>query len=262
MKESDLITSDGYLEYTKNNNIISFIKTDYFKIGKFNWKGKIHPDKITKNVIIGYSDYSVTDEMVKDFNLVFCINKETNMKHVYSLPFGIPNDNDDLSILKIIGDKKSIMDVYNEQHKKEFLLYMNFTKETSLNERSFVYEKFRSTTYTKIEQPDLSMEGRYNYLRNLKKSKFSLCPMGNGIETHRTWESLYMGAIPIVKYHPTYEYYEGLPILFINDWDEISEDFLEKKYKEYTNKKWNLEKLKISYWYQYIENISKQNNTL
>lgn len=260
MTEYDLITSDGFLKFTENNDNFSFIKTDYFKIGNFIWKGKNHPNEIKKNVIIGYSDYSITDEMVKNFNLVFCINKETNLKHVYSLPFGIPNDNDDLPIQKIIGDKKSIIDVHNEPHDKEFFLYMNFTKETSFNERSVVYDKFSKTTYTKIEQPNVSMNGRYNYLRNLKKSKFSLCPMGNGIETFRTWESLYVNTIPIVKYHPTYEYADGLPILFIKDWDEISEDFLEKKYNEFTKQKWNIEKLKISYWYGYIEKILKKND--
>lgn len=36
------------------------------------------------------------------------------------------------------------------------------------------------------------------YLRDLASHKFCLCIRGNGIDTHRFWESLYLGVIPVV----------------------------------------------------------------
>lgn len=33
----------------------------------------------------------------------------------------------------------------------------------------------------------------------MRKSMFVACPVGNGLDTHRFWESLYLGAVPIVK---------------------------------------------------------------
>jgi len=40
---------------------------------------------------------------------------------------------------------------------------------------------------------------RNSYWQVLANSKFSLCPCGNNPETHRFWESLWVGAIPIVE---------------------------------------------------------------
>ena len=37
------------------------------------------------------------------------------------------------------------------------------------------------------------------YERDLLTSNFVLCPEGNGIDTHRVWEALYSGSIPIVR---------------------------------------------------------------
>ena len=39
----------------------------------------------------------------------------------------------------------------------------------------------------------------YFYRRILIKYKFVICPEGNGIDTHRLWEALYLRTIPIMK---------------------------------------------------------------
>jgi hypothetical protein len=61
-----------------------------------------------------------------------------------------------------------------------------------------------------------------------------------------------MGSIPVVKYESTHELFKDLPILFINDWSQISEDFLNSKYEEYIEKDWNLDKLKMKFWKDFI----------
>ena len=95
-------------------------------------------------------------------------------------------------------------------------------------------------------------------MRDIKSSKFVLCPRGNGIDTHRIWESLYMGSIPIVIYENAHQLFTDLPILFINDWDEITYDLLNNKYEEINSQTWNYDKLKIDYWEKFIiEKISQ-----
>jgi hypothetical protein len=37
-----------------------------------------------------------------------------------------------------------------------------------------------------------------NYIKELSKYRFCLCLRGNGIDTHRFWESLYLGVIPVI----------------------------------------------------------------
>ena len=44
-----------------------------------------------------------------------------------------------------------------------------------------------------------TFDNNLEYLKELSKYKFSLCPPGNGLDTHRVWESLLVGTIPIVE---------------------------------------------------------------
>jgi hypothetical protein len=91
----------------------------------------------------------------------------------------------------------------------------------------------------------------------LSKYKFILSPRGGGVDCHRTWEALYLDIIPIVLSSSINELYEELPILVINDWNEITEDFLNQKYIEISNKKergeYNMKKLYLRYWFSKIE---------
>lgn len=65
------------------------------------------------------------------------------------------------------------------------------------------------------------------YLTEMKRHQFVLCPSGNGIESARNWETLYMGRIPIFKRHPYLEaMFKDFPCVFADDFTEITEDFL------------------------------------
>ena len=87
------------------------------------------------------------------------------------------------------------------------------------------------------------------YITDLAKHKFCISPNGNGIDCHRTWECLYLGVIPIVVKSKPMNYFTDLPILFVNDYDNITENYLLEVYeKNFKNKKFNMKKLKIEYW--------------
>jgi hypothetical protein len=63
------------------------------------------------------------------------------------------------------------------------------------------------------------------YCKSLSACYLSACPMGNGFDTLRFWESLMVGAIPVVKDHSFYDdivyHYPRLPILRVKEWDEL-----------------------------------------
>lgn len=249
--EDDIITTDGYLNFCKDNNIC-YIKTDFFYIGTFMWRNELHPKKIDSNVVIGHSDYEITDYISQSFTKVFCINKNTKNPNTFSLPLGITNDCNDSDMHKIYGNKEIMVKISKESISKDNLLYLNFNVNT-YKDRQMLYNKFKEFNNIKIGNIENTIQGREKFLREIKASKFVLCPRGNGIDTHRLWETLYMGSIPIVKYEITHDNILDLPILFINDWNEITEEFLNKKYEEFVNKFWCLDKLKINYWYNYIK---------
>ena len=66
---------------------------------------------------------------------------------------------------------------------------------------------------------------------------FIASPPGNGLDTHRTWEAMYLGCVPIVLRSYMTEYFEklGLPIWVVDGYSQIeslSEQQLSEKYEE------------------------------
>ena len=53
--------------------------------------------------------------------------------------------------------------------------------------------------------------------------RFVVCPRGNGIDTHRFWETLYRGSLPIVENSEWAQYFklEGIPMVLVEDYEEI-----------------------------------------
>ena len=68
------------------------------------------------------------------------------------------------------------------------------------------------------------------YLRELSAAEFCVCPRGNGIDTHRLWEALYLGVTPIVKRSGHTEHWQriGLPLLIVDDWMELTPTLLDR----------------------------------
>ena len=88
-----------------------------------------------------------------------------------------------------------------------------------------------------------------NYYKLLPTFKFVICPEGNGIDTHRLYESLLAGCVPIVEHNDAIKNkYGNCPILYTIDYSEITIEYLEQKYKEIVEMKWDFSKLFISSW--------------
>jgi hypothetical protein len=60
------------------------------------------------------------------------------------------------------------------------------------------------------------------YLEEVAKSYFVISPNGNGVDCHKTWESLYLKSIPIVTKSINVDFYKNYPIIIINDWSELN----------------------------------------
>lgn len=84
---------------------------------------------------------------------------------------------------------------------------------------------------------------------------FSISPYGNGMDCHRTWEDLILGCIVIVKTSPIDPLFEGLPVVIVKDWSEITRDNMEKWLAQYgdafTNPEYRI-KLTNAYWLEKI----------
>lgn len=64
-----------------------------------------------------------------------------------------------------------------------------------------------------------------NHIRNLDRYAFVACPRGNGVDTHRVWEAMYRGTIPILKENAWSKslFDFGYPVILLNDWTDLIE---------------------------------------
>ena len=90
---------------------------------------------------------------------------------------------------------------------------------------------------------------------------FSVSPHGWGLDCHRTWEDLALGCIVIVKTSKLDDLYDGLPVVIIRDWSEITQQNLEQWLLVFGDVLHNPAyriKLKTNYWHDKIR--EKQNH--
>ena len=136
---------------------------------------------------------------------------------------------------------------------KDKLLYFNFDLETT-DLPLFAAHKFirRNIHKSLIENGFVeSPTNRYAaYLQELGQYKFCISPPGVGIDTHRTWEALMVGTIPIVLSSPLNGLYDDLPVLVVDSYDSIDPDVLNQIYDMFhaEDRVYSFDKLFMDYW--------------
>jgi hypothetical protein len=128
---------------------------------------------------------------------------------------------------------------------------MNHNILTNPEKRTKPYQVLDNKSWVTIEN-GTNGHGFDEYIHDVYAHHFVICPEGNGIDTHRTWETLYMNSIPVEKRNINNQFYTDLPICFVDDWEEITEEFLNNEYCRIKNTQWNMDKLTFTYWKEKI----------
>jgi len=81
---------------------------------------------------------------------------------------------------------------------------------------------------------EMAVLPRDEYFVALARSKFMLYPRGNGVQSPKGYEALLLGCVPIVTRHPAFEELadRGLPLLIVEEWNDITEEFLVESWPE------------------------------
>jgi hypothetical protein len=88
-----------------------------------------------------------------------------------------------------------------------------------------------------------------SYFQDLPSYKFVVSPEGNGVDCHRHYEALMAGCIPIIERNPLTEAkYAGCPVLWTDDYSEITADYLDRVYPEMLNKVYDFSRLHIGFY--------------
>ena len=201
-----------------------------------------------KLVIICDSDYAIGDE-----------HMEALVAFLPQTEFWIQNwcGNSERCILLPIGVNGQPQEVIP----KSFTLGISFFLTYIGNQKREELYSFLST-HPEVGQYIMPRAPFNDYCKYLSQCYFSLCGMGEGFDTYRFWESLMVGAIPVVKNHPFFEnllyYYPGIPMIRLNEWDDLLPllpTLTQEKYDSLM-KSANLEAITEQYWINKIERLN------
>jgi hypothetical protein len=88
------------------------------------------------------------------------------------------------------------------------------------------------------------------YVMKMASHQFAICPPGNGIDCHRTWEALYLGTIPVLLRSVfTETLQKSVPCILLDSWDAFSVEACKEQYENIRSQYegWT-NKLKFSYY--------------
>lgn len=237
--------------YCDIHDAVEFFKNppkNKFILITHNSDGKV--TKTPKRFNSGSSNDANLNDITIPNNLIKWYSQNVEIEHekIESIPIGLENG----QWFRDINKEYKIDQTRKKNKEIKNLLYVCYNINTNPAEREEPYLLFRDSSWATVEG-GVNGHNFDNYLSNIHSHHFVICPEGNGTDTHRTWETLYVGSIPIEKRNLNNKFYEDLPICFVDKWSEITEEFLNKEYNRIKSNNWNLEKLNFTFWKNKIE---------
>tara|TARA_Y100000591_G_C21848390_1_gene710057 strand:- start:3489 stop:4400 length:912 start_codon:yes stop_codon:yes gene_type:complete len=221
------------------------------------------PNEVSNNHKINYYEifFKKTDNIIAWFTQNY--DNNMNLKNMYSIPLGL-----DYHTLQRGNHWWGCQNTAVEQ---ETNLINIFNKAPEFNKRlnksfSFfqfqLFERHNRDRYIAIENlnnKDFNVFLKERINRNktwevMTIYKFIISPHGNGLDCHRTYESMLLGCIPIVKSSSLDYLYKDLPILILKSWSELNTERLNNFINNFDIKNYNYDKLNLKYWITYIKN--------
>jgi hypothetical protein len=142
--------------------------------------------------------------------------------------------------------------------KEDLFLYFNCGIHTNPNHRGFIHAKIQELDFVNYS----AKKSFPDFFQDILDHKMTICPAGNGLDTHRLWEVLYLNRVPVViltsqqacqggvpaddlldysNYSIYKNLYSKLPIVILNDVEDLQDkNLIEKLYNEAKNKSTDL----------------------
>lgn len=199
------------------------------------------------------SDWNVTEDLYskKPSNIVhwFAQNVLVDKHDLTPIPIGFERQG--------LAKDRDVAGTMNAQllagrPEKQKWCYLNISPGTNDAERLHVLRSLRwklhfVTTRTK-RVPYTT------YVSEMASHRFVVSPPGNGVDCHRTWESLYLGSTPIVKDSICMRAFASAGLMIVPDISKISKGEL-RNFLEHSVPVADLRLLFFSYWKQLISSV-------
>lgn len=201
---------------------IVFVKTDYLHDWTFQ-RDFLPKIKNRFTLVTGISSYNIQgkeSDIIENENVKywFCTNPpSTKSKKMIPLPIGFEEkerEGGNQEILRSRWEKK------REWNYKSNLMYLPYHTIGTNPSRDQQIKYLASLDFVEVEKEKLPFD---QYLEKMGRYKYIICLPGAGHDTHRNYEALLVGSMPIMLtscVKQIYDFYE-LPAVFIEDWSEI-----------------------------------------
>lgn len=229
-----------------------------------------------------YQNQIDVEALLNDSRLIhiFCQNADksmiknrVNLKKVTGIPIGIDfHTVAHSAYCQCFGESQKSVQQQEEQlneilstlaptNKRIKKAFVNF----HLTDRGTFDGESRTSIFNQIYPTGLIDAATHRMPRSLLwktqgKYAFSISPRGAGLDCHRTWEDLVLGCIVIVKTSPLDKLYEGLPVVIVKNWSEITESNLNKWLRKFGNAFTNesyKKRLTHTYWMNLIQEVKR-----
>jgi len=119
---------------------------------------------------------------------------------------------------------------------KSMDVYFQFNIDTNPSKRQTCFDALSG------KLPWLPTINPLDNLNRLKSYRFCICPEGNGVDTHRLWEALYLQVVPIVLNTPfsTILHSYGVPLLILDHWSDLDMSSLNYSQFDFTDERFFL----------------------
>jgi hypothetical protein len=186
---------------------------------------KIHLFRNKFVLITHNSDGEVTNELsvlnilnTPNLDKWYAQNVLFDHDKLFFLPIGIANSMWPHGNLHIFKNETVLHNIFNKSKN----VYFNFNIDTNKIKRNYCFNSLKN----KLKWLD-NVSPSENIVR-FSLYKFCICPEGNGVDTHRLWEALYLKIVPVViKSEFTHILQKNnIPLVALNSWDDFNESNL------------------------------------
>ena len=197
-----------------NDGDVIFCNSDYLEVLFKSLKNK----KIKNLKLISHqSDRSIGKKIFQKMpsSIVkwYSVNVNFSDPNLIPIPLGLAN-----KIYEKNLDPEKYSDELNHEDKIE-KIYLNFNPNTNYYVRQNIIQKYENNKDFHLNIKNLRND---EYMYDLSKYKYVLCPPGNGIDTHRFWEALIAGSTPVAINSLNYNSFDNLDAVFLNNFENIS----------------------------------------
>jgi hypothetical protein len=239
--ENNIFISGEFFEkISRENSSIVFSSLDSFPLKK-------DYSKYKKKIWVFHNSDETFDLNTKKkldyFHPKKCFSQNLiiNKKNYHFIPIGLEN-----SKFHKNGDIKDFLRLRKVKLEKKPRILFGF-KNTN-PKRVQLKHQFKKLKIT----DETNGWNSFFYRRILLNYMFVICPEGNGIDTHRMWEALYLRTIPIIKKNMISNFIKKakIPVLILNKWSDLSKFDEKQLQKFYFSKKklFNNRYLFQDYW--------------